>query len=70
VGTRRRHRESASPAGIERTPSSRRLARLILSEQTQLAKAEAVLVATIESALPSFGRAKLDLLRARLVTAS
>jgi hypothetical protein len=41
-----------------------------LSGQTQLARAEAVLVATIESALPSFGRAKLDLLRARLVTAS
>ncbi len=56
--TRRRRSGGASPGGLERTPSARRLARLMLLGRTQLARAEAVLVATIESALPSLAKAR------------
>jgi transposase len=56
--TRRRRSERASAGGFERTPSARRLARLMLSGRTQLARAEAVLVATIERALPSLAKAR------------
>jgi transposase len=56
--TRRRRSEGASPGGLESTPSARRLARLMLSGRTRLARAEAVLVATIEGALPSLAKAR------------
>ncbi len=55
----RRRRGERSPSGrIGRTPSARRLARLMLSGRNQLAKAEAVLVAAIERALPSLAQAR------------
>jgi transposase len=56
--TRRRRSEGASPGCLERTPSARRLARLMLSGRTQLAKVEAVLIAAVERALPSLARAR------------
>jgi transposase len=56
--TRRRRSEGASAGGFERIPSARRLARLMLSGRSQLAKAEAVLVAAVESALPSLVKAR------------
>ncbi len=56
--TRRLHSQGASRGGLERTPSARRLARLLLLGRTQLARVEAVLVATIESALPSLAKAR------------
>jgi transposase len=56
--TRRCRSEGASPGGLERTPSARRLARLMLSGRPQLAKVEAVLVAAVECALPSLAKAR------------
>jgi transposase len=56
--TRRRRSEGASAGGLERTPSARRLARLMLAGRTQLARAEALLVAAVESALPSLAKAR------------
>jgi transposase len=56
--TRRRRSERAPAGGLDRTPSARKLARLMMSGRTQLAKAEAVLVAVIESALPSLAKAR------------
>jgi transposase len=56
--TRRRRSVGALPGGVERAPSARRLARLMLSGRTPFARAEATLVATIESALPSLAKAR------------
>jgi transposase len=56
--TRRRRSERAPAGGLSRTPSARKLACLMMSGRTQLAKAEAVLVAVIESALPSLAKAR------------
>jgi transposase len=56
--TRRRRSEGASRGGLERTPSARRLARLMLSGRTRLARSEAVLVATIEGAVPPLAKAR------------
>lgn len=56
--TRRRRSGGASLGGLERTPSARRLARLMLSGRTQIARAEANLVAMVESALPSLAKAR------------
>lgn len=57
--TTRRRRSERSPAGpIERTPSARRLASLMTSGRTRLARAEAILVAAVESALPSLVKAR------------
>ncbi|HVI20346.1 MAG TPA: ISL3 family transposase [Gaiellales bacterium] len=55
----RRRRSERSPSGrIGRPPSARRLARLMMSGRNRLAKAEAVLVAAIERALPSLVQAR------------
>jgi transposase len=55
----RRRRSERSPSGrIGRPPSARRLARLMMSGRNRLAKAEAVLVAAIERALPSLAQAR------------
>jgi transposase len=56
--TRRRRGEGATPGGLDRTPSARRLARLMGSGRTRLAKAEAILVAAVETALPSLVKAR------------
>jgi transposase len=56
--TRRRRSGGASLGGLERTPSARRLARLMSSGRTQIARAEANLVAMVESALPSLAKAR------------
>ena len=56
--TRRRRSEEAASGGLDRTPSARRLAHLLTSGRTQLARAEAILVAAVEAALPSLARAR------------
>ena len=56
--TRRRRSEGASAGGLERTPSARRLARLMLAGRAQLARAEAIFVAAVETALPSLATAR------------
>jgi transposase len=55
--TRRRRSERSLSGRIGRPSSARRLARLMMSGRNRLAKAEAVLVAAIEQALPSLGQA-------------
>ena len=56
--TRRRRGEGATPGGLDRTPSARSLARQMMTGRIQLAKAEAILVAAVESALPSLAEAR------------
>jgi transposase len=56
--TRRRRREGAATVGLDRAPSARKLARLMTSARTQLAKADALLIATLEAALPSLVKAR------------
>jgi transposase len=51
--TRRRRSERAATVGLDRAPSARKLARLMTSARSQLAKADALLVASLEAALPS-----------------
>jgi transposase len=57
--TRRRRSEQSTAGSIDRTPSAKRLARLMLTGWARLAKAEAILVAAIERALPSLAKARL-----------
>jgi transposase len=55
----RRRRSERSPSGhVGRTPSARRLARLMTSGRSQLSKADAIMVAAIETALPSLAKAR------------
>lgn len=57
--TTRRRRSERSPSGhVGRMPSARRLARLMMAGRTQLSKAEAILVAAIETALPPLAKAR------------
>jgi len=55
----RRRRTERSPSGhVGKAPSARRLARLMMSGRTQLSKAEAILVAAVENALPPLSKAR------------
>jgi transposase len=51
--TRRRRSEGATSGGIGKTPSARLLARLMLTARDQLTKADAIVVAAIEAAVPA-----------------
>ena len=55
--TRRRRSEGAATVGLDRAPSARRLARLMTSARSQLARADALLIATAgdSAAIPGEG---------------
>jgi transposase len=55
--TRRRHSEQAKHH-LSRTPSARRLARVMTVERTNLSKDDAVLVSAIEAAVPALVKAR------------
>ena len=53
AATRRQRSEEAATVGLDRAPSARKLARLMTSTPGPLTRADALLIATIEAALPS-----------------
>ena len=57
--TRQRRAERALPIGIGKSPPARRIARLLAIGRDHLSKADAVLVAQIEAALPALVQARL-----------
>lgn len=57
--TRQRRAERALPIGIEKSPPVRRIARLPTMGRDHLSKADAILVAQIEAALPALAQARL-----------
>jgi transposase len=56
--TRQRRAERAMPIGIGKSPPARRIARLLTLGRDRLSKADAVLVAQIEAALPALAQAR------------
>lgn len=59
--TRRRRSERAEPGSLRRTPPARLLSRLMTAQRDQLSKADALLVAAIETGMPALATAR-DLL--------
>lgn len=57
--TRQRRAERAVPIGIGKSPPARRIARLLTLGRDHLSKADAVLVAQIETALPALAQARV-----------
>ena len=57
--TRQRRAERASPTGAGKSPPARRIARLLTTGRDHLSKADSVLVAQIEAALPALAQARL-----------
>lgn len=59
MGDCQRHAERALPIGIGKSSPARRIARLLTIGRDHLSKADAVLVAQIETALPAFAQARV-----------
>jgi transposase len=57
--TRQRRAEKASPIGVGKSPPARRIARLLTTGRDHLSKADSVLVAQIEAALPALAQARV-----------
>ncbi len=57
--TRQRRAERALPIGVGKSPPARRIARLLTTARDHLSKADAVLVAQIEAALPALTKARM-----------
>ncbi|PZX47729.1 transposase [Cereibacter changlensis] len=57
--TRQRRAERALPIGAGKSPPARRIARLLTTGRDHLSKADAVLVAQIEAALPALAQARM-----------
>ncbi len=57
--TRQRRAERALPPGVGKSPPARRIARLLTVGRDHLSKADAVLVAQIEAALPALAKARV-----------
>jgi transposase len=55
---RQRRAERALPIGVGKSPSARRIARLLTTARDHLSKADAVLVAQVEAVLPALARAR------------
>jgi transposase len=56
--TRWRHSEATGPELTRKTPSARRLSRLLTTRRKHLSKADAVTVATIQTAMPALATAR------------
>ncbi len=56
--TRQRRAEGAMPSGVGKTPPARKIARLLTTARDHLCKADAVVVARVEAALPSLATAR------------
>lgn len=57
--TRQRRAERALPTGVGKSPSARRIARLLTTARDHLSKADAVPVAQMETVLPDLANARL-----------
>ena len=57
--TRQRRAEASTPCGESKCPPSRKIARMMTAARDHLSKAEAVMVARIEAAIPSLAATRL-----------